>query len=516
MILLFDWVDRWARERPDAPALSLPGQRVTFSELAERSRRLAASFLACGVRECDRVAALLPPGEAAVETMLAAARVGASFVGLNPRHTREELRRVALDCAPSVLVCAREIGGRDYAADATALLADLPGAEGFVVGAPFGEEVEPFAQAVAQPLSNDDQARLAWSSDGVTLDHAAMIVYTSGSTGAPKGAVLAHRAILAGTAAQNARLGITGRTRALFQLPVCHVSGAVELAVAALVAGATLVPLERFAPEAALEIISRERVTFVGGVPTMFVQMLPHFARFDLSSVETFVFSGAPVPCAVVEALAATGKRCFTGWGMTETAGFVTYTEAETPVEALATTVGRADPAYEWRVVTPAGGAAAPGEVGELHVRGPCLFNGYWNDPAATAERLAPEGWLRTGDLARADAGGALTLVGRTQDIFKVGGATVAPREVEAAIETFPGVAQAAVIAVPDPVYGQVARAFVVAAPGASVDRGALAAHCRSRLAGYKMPRSFVALDALPLLANGKTDKRALAREADR
>lgn len=516
--LAWQYVERWAERQPDAEALVFGDRRVSWREFRDRVDAFARGLIEAGVGKGDRIALLAMGCPEFPVSFMAAAKIGAVWLGLSPKFTLRELVFILRDARPTVLVSLRQYGERDLAPDLQALRREVPGIRTLIViGEPF-DGAEPFdAVAAAQPGSTDDA--LGRRAAEVVPDDNALLMYTSGSTGTPKGVVHTHRSMLLSVATQNARFGLSPGSRILMDFPINHVAADVEIGLAAICAGAALVIMDRFDPALSLQIVERERVTLLGGVPAMFMMQFgsPEFPRVSLASVETFVWAGSPAPRTVIDVLAAiagrTGARLLTGYGSTEAGGFVTFTDPGDDVDTLADTAGRVAPPTELRIVDEARRDVPDGQPGEIALRGPTLMRGYWNNPEATAQAVDAEGWYYTGDVALRDRGGRIRIVGRTSEMYKSGGENVHPREVEQALEAHPAVALAAVVGVPDDVFQESGLAFVVLRPGAGATDGQLRAHCRSLLANFKVPKRFEFRPGLPLLPNGKVDKVALRRE---
>jgi acyl-CoA synthetase (AMP-forming)/AMP-acid ligase II len=300
--------------------------------------------------------------------------------------------------------------------------------------------------------------------------------------------------------------------RTLNFFPINHIACVGDLACFTLVGGGCSVFLEQFSPADCLANIARERISVWLGVPTTFVLSLrdASFAQTDLSSVQKVAWSGAAASAELIDSLLRLGKWLGTSYGLTETVGSVTYTALQPSRGSLMKTVGTPAPEYRLRIVDETDVPVGTGEVGEIQVRGESLFVGYWGRPAATQEAFSA-GWFKTGDLARWSEEGEVELVGRKQEVFKSGGHNVYPREVELALECHGAVRLAAVVAKPDPVFGEVGHAFVIPQPGATVAPEELDKHCRQHLANYKVPKGITVLLDPPLLPVGKIDKRALA-----
>ncbi|HEX2313919.1 MAG TPA: class I adenylate-forming enzyme family protein [Thermomonospora sp.] len=502
------FLDHWAARHPDAPLDDFGGVRRTYRQGAADVARCAAALTASGVRAGDRVAVLTTPRPEFLTLFLALSRIGAVWVGLNPRFTRPELLHVVTDSAPVLLISLAEHGGRSYAEDVPELAKAAPSVRETVALTGTIPDAVPFADLLAR---GDGGAAPA---DPGPPDGPGLIVYTSGTTGRPKGAVIGHRAFAEGCRLQATRQYHPDAV-ALANLPVSHVGGVMDLVSVPLAMGGAACFMEDFDPAAVPAVIERARITLWGQIPTMFQLVLdrPEFAAADLSSLVMIGWGGAPMPREAVARLRTTGARLTTVYGLTESCVAVAYNDPDADDETLATTIGRPDPRLELRLVDEHGAVVPPGTPGEIQLRNPCLMSGYLGLPEATAQAFTDDGFLRTGDLAVERPDGNLTLVGRLREMFKSGGYNVYPREIELVLEAHPEVASAAVVAVPDPVFHEVGVAFVTPRPEASADPGALRAHCRERLADYKVPKRIEILPELPLLPTGKVDKAAL-REA--
>lgn len=500
-----------AARDPAREAAVFGGERLTYGELADRVDRWARAFLAHGLRKGDRVAMLSDPRPEYMIVLLAALRIGAIWVGLNPVHQPDEIRYVLSDCRPRLLFAFRRLRGEDKGGMLDALARELPFLERIVRLDDEDAQGRNFLRGGAQI----DAASLRAAADAVRLDDPAIIVYTSGSTGRPKGAVLSHRNI-SRCAAVQLELVPVAPLRALCNLPISHTVSTSEIVAYALMGAGTVIFQDRFEPAAVLAAIESERVTFLLQIPAMLQRILAAAGtrRYDTSSLQAVLFLGAPLSRQTIAGLVELGGTVRTGWGLTESTTSATFTEAGDSIDILAETVGRPTPAFEVRIVGSDGLPAPGGQAGEVQVRGDCVMRGYYGLPAATSEAIDGEGWLRTGDLGRFDENGRLRLVGRLKDMFKSGGYNVYPREVEIALESHPAVAIAVVIAVPDPLYHEVGCAFVLRAPGASLDEAEIVAHCRARLANYKVPKRCFVRDSLPLLPLGKIDRPQLREEA--
>jgi fatty-acyl-CoA synthase len=457
------------------------------------------------------VALLLGNRTAYLELLFAAARLGAIAVPLNTRLAPPELRQLLEDCTPRVLCCEAELEAQARAAWERS--ASPPPVLLLVGGTP-----DPYEAALA---GSPPRAEV----EAVATDHPMLLMYTSGTTGVPKGALLPHRKTLFNSL--NAQLSFETRPsdRVLVAVPLFHSLGLNILALPALYAGACVLLQRRFDPGRVWECVGAESITFLGGVPTMFSALEDLLAeappgRYRLDSLRFLFTAGAAIPVPLIRAFEARGLALKQGFGQTETS-ILCCLEARDALRK-AGSVGRPVFHAEVRIVRSATLPAptaewqdcAPGEPGEIVVRGPITMLGYWNRPEATAETLR-DGWLLTGDLGSADAEGFVTLTGRARDLFISGGENVYPAQVEAAYLEHPAVREIAVVGIPDPVWGEVGRAFVVLAPGQPLDADELRRFGRERLAAFKVPREFLAVEALPRTASGKVQKFLLHAPED-
>jgi acyl-CoA synthetase (AMP-forming)/AMP-acid ligase II len=509
---LCDYVSHYARVAASREAIVFGQTRLSYAAFDKMVDRCAAALQAAGVGPGDRVAMLTTPRPEFAIVLMATQRIGAIWVGLNTRYRLPELRHILHDCAPAILfaVCGTP-DGRVYEPDLRAIAADARGLKAIVtlprslpgVGESFGDFLKTGASLEA-------------SSIGARPDDPTVIVYTSGTTGRPKGALLAHRNLIycyeqvsrSFAGKEHLRDGL----RVLCNLPPNHIGCISEMLGNAIIRGGTVVFAEQFDPAGAFELISRERVTLFGGVPVMLEAMLadPSFADADLSSVRAIGWGGAPAARDLVRRMREMGVHLFTNYGLTEGGAVVSATGPDDSIDDLAGTVGRPNDSGDYQIVDDHGRAVGAGQAGEIWLKGPGVFLGYWNNPAATAAAMAPGGWLRTSDVALARPDGAWVLSGRKADMFKSGGFNVYPREIEQALEEHPDVAYAAVISVPDPRYFEVGAAFVAAKPGCSPTPAEIDAFLRERLANYKVPKTIQVRDTLPMLPIGKVDKHAL------
>jgi len=510
-----DFLAHHAARDPDREAMVFDMGRTSYRALLEGADRLAAALIASGVRKGDRVALLSTPRPEYFTLHMAAARIGAVFLGLNPRHKPGEMLAVLQDARPRLLFALAGFEGRDFRAGIGAIAAACGSIERVVI---FGGEAPTGMMGLAAYLETSagtSAAVLEAAVRAVAPEDPLAIVYSSGSTGRRKGAVLTHRNFAA-VYSRAAEIWRATPLRQINNYPIDHIGCIGDVATCNLVAGGTQIFMERFDAGASLAAIEREGITVWGQEVAMFQRAVAHetFARTDFSSLQLIWWAGAPAPASLVDRLLSTGARLSTCWGMSETCGPVTFAGPTRDRHALIDNVGRPAPGFRIELCD-AGGAPVPaGEVGEIRIAGDCVMAGYFNRPEETRATLGEDGRLRTGDLARARADGALALVGRMTEMYKSGGYNIYPREIELALEAHPAVALVAVVRAPDPDWQEVGHAFLLPRAGGTLDPAALESWCRERLANYKVPKRFWVRAELPLLASGKIDRKALEAEA--
>jgi acyl-CoA synthetase (AMP-forming)/AMP-acid ligase II len=518
-----DCLRRAAREAPSQEAYVYHEHRVTYGEWLTLAERVGANLIAAGLRRGDRVALVLPPRPEYGVAYLGASLAGLLTAGVNPRLGNPEIEHVLRDCGARAAIAIDRFGDREYATRVNSLRSAIPDLERvFVVASERVDlaieppavfrpgEPEPFRNLLAVPPG---EALDLLRTTSLGPDDPVAIVYTSGTTGKPKGAVFAVRNLEA-VARTRSEMGTVRGDRALTAgTPFAHI-GYMTKITAHIEDLQTVVILDSFSARKVLETVERERITHLGGVPTQWALMLrdPEFDRFDLSSVRAGAIGGAPFTPELVREI----RRRFrieltTRYSCTEI-GLGTGSRPDDPEELLAETVGRAGSEVELRVVDEERRTLAVGEIGEVAVRGPAVMVGYWNRPEeTTAEALDREGWFYTGDLGALDERGYLRLRGRRKEMYIRGGYNVYPVEVEAVLAQHPAIAQAAVVGVPDPILGEKGLAVIVPKdPARPPDADAIRAFCREHLADYKTPDFVELRSELPTNAMYKVDKARL------
>ena len=484
--------------------------RLSFRDLAERVDPVARALVASGVERGDRVALWAPNSAAWVVTSFAVYAVGAVLVPLNTRYRGEEAGHVLRTSRSRLLFAATDLLG----SDPVALLADQPALEDLeeivVLEGPPRSGCTTLAEFNAR--ATDAHGReVARRRDALTEDDASDIIFTSGTTGKPKGAVLEHGASVRTYLAWSELVGLRRGDRYLVVYPFFHTAGLKSGVLACVLRGATILPHAVFDVVPVMERVASERITMLPGPPTVFQSILNHpdFASFDLSSLRLSVTGAATIPVDVIRRMRdeLRFETVVTGYGLTETTGTVSMCRHDDSPEVIATTVGRPLPGVRVRIVDDAGQPVDPGEPGEILVRGFNVMKGYFEDQTATDEAIDAEGWLRTGDIGILGPDGNLRITDRKKDMYIVGGFNAYPAEIEGIMVGHPQVGQVAVVGVPDERLGEVGVAFVVPRPGSTVDPEELVAWCRDHMANFKVPRSIRVVDSLPLNPTGKVMK---------
>ncbi|GAA4724570.1 FadD3 family acyl-CoA ligase [Phytohabitans rumicis] len=492
-----------ARDHGRAPALVQPdGPRLSYVDLHERVRTVARALIASGLEPGDRIAIWAPNTHHWVEAALGASYAGATLVPVNTRFTGPEALDVITRSGARGLVVADHFLGVDRLAALRAAAAE-EGAElpKLIIRTPGPDWSTLDELAAAVPAAEADERAAAVSPDDVSD-----ILYTSGTTGRSKGAMSAHRQALA-VAEDWARIGGLGpHDRYLVINPFFHNFGFKAGILACLRSGAAIVPQAVFDIGEAMRLVAEERITVLPGAPTIYTSILDHpdRAKHDLSTLRLAVTGAATVPAALVERMRdeLTFDTVLTAYGLTEAVVATMCRPGDDP-HTVAHTCGRAAAGFEVRI--------APD--GEVLLRGPNVMLGYLDDPEATAAAIDADGWLHTGDAGSLDERGYLTITDRLKDMYICGGFNVYPAEVEKALARLPGVAESAVVGVPDPRLGEVGRAYVVARPGHKLSTVEVVDFCKRSLANYKVPRSVEFRAELPRNASGKVLKYLLREE---
>jgi fatty-acyl-CoA synthase len=504
---------RIAERFPDQDALVVrsQGYRATYRELFDATTRIARALLARGIQAGERIGIWSPNRYEWVLLQLATARVGAVLVNINPAYKTTELKYVLNQSGARLLFLARAFRANDYVAMVAEVRDQCPALTESVV---LDDDWAIFEASGSTTPTASLEALAARESE-LQFDDPINIQYTSGTTGAPKGATLSHHNILNNGFFVGETMRLTEHDRVCIPVPFYHCFGMVLGNLACITHGsAMIIPGEAFDALAVLETVAAEKCTGLHGVPTMFIAELEHprFAELDLSTLRTGIMAGSPCPVEVMKAVVTrmNMKDVTICYGMTETSPVSTQTGAADPLDKRVGSVGRVHPHVEVKIVDAEGGAVvARGERGELCTRGYSVMLGYWADEANTALAIDRAGWMHTGDLATMDDAGYVNIVGRIKDMIIRGGENVYPREVEEFLHTHPSISEAQVIGVPSAKYGEEVMAWIRLREGHTepVTAAQLQAFCTGKIATYKIPRYWKVVTELPMTVTGKVQK---------
>ncbi|KIY42207.1 AMP-binding protein [Pseudomonas sp. 10-1B] len=501
------------------------GLRYSWRQLAEQVEVHARALMALGVNTGDRVGIWSPNCAQWCILQLASAKVGAILVNINPAYRVGELEYVLRQSGCRWLVCADAFKSSDYHAMVQELVPDL-------ASATLGElssECLPDLRGVISLSANPPAGFLPWQAlseragqtpsaaytarqQSLQFDQPVNIQYTSGTTGAPKGATLSHYNILNNGFMVGESLGLSERDRMVIPVPLYHCFGMVMANLGCITHGSTMIyPSDAFDAELTLRAVAEERASILYGVPTMFIAMLDHPSRahMDLSTLRSGIMAGATCPIEVMRRVIDQMHMAEVqiAYGMTETSPVSLQTGPDDDLELRVTTVGRTQPQLENKLVDADGCIVPRGEIGELCTRGYSVMLGYWDNPQATTDAIDPAGWMHSGDLAVMDEQGYVRIVGRNKDMIIRGGENIYPRELEEFFYTHPAVADAQVIGIPCSRYGEEIVAWIKLHPGHSATVEELQGWCKARIAHFKVPRHIRFVDEFPMTVTGKVQK---------
>ena len=511
-----DSVQRHARR---TAVVAEDGSRYSYAQLDRLRIKAARALIALGVQPGDCVAIWAPNGVEWIIAGLAIHSVGAALVPINTRMRGAEAAYVLERSRARLLVCIGEFLGQRYP---EMLAPHRPATLRTVVAISFaaGDGADLGWEAFMSAGRRIPPAAVLERSQALKPEDCMDVLFTSGTTGRPKGVVTTHGQNLRVIAEWSAQMALVPDDRYLVVNPFFHSFGYKVGWLGGLLAGLTVLPHAVFDAAAVMRRIAADRVSVLPGPPTLFISLLndPQRAQTDLSSLRATITGAATIAPSLIERIRTElGFRIvLTGYGLTETCGVVTLCAPDDDAETIAQTCGRAIPGIELQCIDEAGRKLPPGEAGEVVVRGYNVMQGYFDDEAATREAVDPDGWLHTGDIGVLDARGYLRITDRLKDMYIVGGFNCYPAEIERAMAAHPGVAQVAVIGVPDERMGEVGRAYVVPRAGAQLDAPVLIGWCREQMANYKVPREIEFVAALPTNPSGKVLKYQLRDEANK
>jgi fatty-acyl-CoA synthase len=524
-LTLGQMLDTAAERNPSQEAIVFKGERVSYGVLKRRADAFARGLLALGLGPGNHVVVWMPNRVEWNVANLGIAKAGGVTVTCNSRYKAFEVEYVLghSDAKALILADRFDAAGIDYIEILLEICPEIERSGGRLRSARFPslEHVIVLGDRVpagCRPWTDIERlgsSIRAPALDGIRVgpDDAAAMLYTSGTTGEPKGCLLSHGNIYYKCRVYQDLHGWTARDRYLVPVPYFHIFGAMGGVAANCLAGSTQVVMDVFDPAEAMRLIEAERVTIFSGVPTMFITMLGHpsFGRFDLRSLRTGSIGAAPVPVEIMRKILDSdhglGMDALVVYGLTEATGGTHWTRPGDPIDKRVSTVGLRTPEIEDRIVDAVTGAPlGPGEEGEVCIAGPTLMLGYYKNPAATAEKIR-DGWLHTGDMGVKDSDGYVRITGRLTDMIIVGGFNTYPAEIENFFLRHPKVLDVSIVGVPDPVMGEAVMAFVIPKAGETLTEENIAAFARGRIANFKVPKYIEIVEGFPLTGSGKVQK---------
>jgi fatty-acyl-CoA synthase len=521
-------LDDTAGKYPERDALVIKheNRRFTYRQLKQEVELAARGFLSLGIKKGDRIGIWSTNSSEWVITQFATAKIGAILVNINPLNRAFELKHVLQqsECQTLLLIdgfrdanyvsILREICPElESSAPGDLQSKNLPSLRTIIfIGNSVAARMFSWEELLRRgQTTSPDELRQRESE--LEFDDPINIQYTSGTTGLPKGAMLSHHNIVNNAQFIAAALRLSPEDRLCIPVPFYHCFGMVLGNMACVVSGATMViPAAHFDPEGTLRAIHEEKCTALHGVPTMFIAELscPNFKDFDLSSLRTGIMSGSPCPIEVMRRVVRemNCRELTIAYGQTEASPVITQTTTDDPIEVRVTTVGKALPHTEIKIIDPLSGKMTPrGVAGELCTRGYLVMKGYYRNPEATSKVIDDDGWLHTGDLAVLDDRGYFKIVGRSKDMVIRGGENIYPREIEEFLFSCPGILDVQIVGVPDFKYGETIAAWVKLKPGAALTLEDLKKFCKGKIAEYKIPRYLKVTDDFPMTVSGKIQK---------
>jgi fatty-acyl-CoA synthase len=500
-------VEKHAKTKPDHIAYIFMGQETTYGKFNEDVNRVTNSFLSLGLRPGDKIATILPQSPAFLNIYMAAASMGLVLVPLDPRFKSTEMAELCVRTRPRLLVSLAYPENIKEAAQELIKKVDFDFLFSY-----FGMLDDPKCKPYEELLTGSPQP----VPDHVHPDPDAplVIIFTSGSTGIPKGAVISHKNTWSIVKASVEAWGINSNDSVLVNMPTSHVAGTHDLIAIQLYAGATGIICPKFDPQEVLEFISKYKITYFGGVPTMYriIMKKGNMTDYDLSSIRIAVVSGEPSPPELIYKISSVfpQAKIVASWGMSETAGFFTFTKPDDPLEIAANTEGAPGIGLQMKIVKIDGTQAQPGEIGEMLVKGDSVISGYMDEESNKDAFV--DGWLKTGDLGYLDENNYLHFAGRSKEMYISGGYNVYPLEIESYLNACPGINTSAVIEIPHDIFGETGVAFIVPEEGADLNLEKVKQYVTEGLADYKRPSKIIIEKDIPKTLIGKINKKELRK----
>ena len=518
-MLLFEPLERWAKELPNKEAIVFKDKRINYGEYNRQTDRVARGLLALGVARGDKVAIWIPNHPEYVYSYLACAKIGATAVPISIRFMGPEASFIIHHSDATVLIMDHAFGFLNYVDIINSIRADISkinhvvvlGAEENAAKIKGAISFDAFLKA-GENLDKELNKRKKEVKEGDT----ALMLFTSGTTGKPKSPEITHDNITSYLKAQVEFSGLCQKDRLLMDLPNNHAGGSIMAIPGMLYVGGTLVMQDAFVPGDVLAAIEKEKITYIGQVPTQYILMLmqPDFDKYDMSSLCVCIAGAAPVPPELVyQCREKMGVTLTVGYGLTESTALVTFTRKDDPIEKIATTIGVPLPGVKIKIKDDAGKELPPGQVGEICIGGKVVMKGYYKAPELNAQAIANDGFLNSQDIGFIDAEGYLHILGRKREMYIRGGENVFPPEIEDVLYKHQNVMFAAVLGYPDAILGEKGRAYIVVKPGTVATSDEIKDYCRQHLAKYKVPDDVVFRESLPLTPLGKVHKFLLYEE---
>ncbi len=504
-------VEEHAQKMPDHPAYIFMDQTMTYAQLNQSILRVANAMLGLGLKKGDKIATILPQSPAFVTLYMAASTLGLVVVPLDPRFKPAEMISLSQRTQPKLLVALANPEPIKQTAEALIKAYSFEHVYSYFgqLDVPGAQPYEALLQAPANPIPENLQPE---------PDDPLIIIFTSGTTGKPKGAIITQKITYTMAKATVEAWELHSDDRAIINLPTSHVGGTHDLLAVQLFAGATGVLMPTFDPKQMLEFIGKYKITYFGGVPTMFRLMfkMVDVKQFDVSSAKLIIVSGEPSQPELIEKVKDSfpNANVASSWGMSETAGFFTFTKPSDPLDIVAKTEGAPWKGFQLKIKKTNGEWAKTGEVGELLVKGDSVIKTYMDeeDNVGTFE----DGWLKTGDLGYLDENNYLHFVGRLKEMYISGGYNVYPLEIESYLNAHPKINTSCIIEMPDEIFGEVGVAFVIPEEGADLKPEEVARYCEEGLADYKRPKKIIIRKDLPKTLIGKLAKQEIRKNLEK
>ena len=513
-LLLGDFLDQKVADHPDRDVFYSRGKSCTYGEFSKLVDQCAKGLLAEGLVKGDCIAVLSSPRTEVFATFFAAARIGLLWLGVNPKYQIREMRHTMTDAKPKLFFGIDSLDERDYSSEVNAIRDEFSHVKkfiGFDGEAPYDVSFDEWCSVANHSEADYEEKKAAVKN---TVD--TMLIYTSGSSGTPKGVLLPQKAILKRAMIEWDIFTVKYYPRIMCPLPITHVGGIIVLPLYSMVGGGSTILMETFDLNQYVDNVLDGKVNMLGAVPAMHMLMLRHpkFSMDVLKNIDWILWSGAKMPDQVVEIFYNAGCNVGSTYGTTESSASVTFaTNDSSSLEVMTNTIGKSVPEGDVRIANEEI-VCSVGETGEIQIRQEFSLSGYLNNPEATKAAFTKDGWYRTGDLGNIREDGNIEFTSRMSEMYVSGGYNVYPLEVEQALEGHSAVALCAVVEVPDDVYGEVGWAYIIPKPGTELGEDEIKEFAYSQMANYKVPRRYIIKSALPMLPIGKIDKVNLKKMA--